>query len=72
MKPLADPPREMDFYHYFHNRRVEVLAEFLGNQGFSRALDVGAADGMLLSIGLRNVIGIDIRRAHGVTVRGFS
>ncbi len=62
---LADPGR---FYQLFHERRLEVARGLLD---WDRAisLDVGCGAGFLRSIGLLNIVGMDVRATRAVTVR---
>jgi 2-polyprenyl-3-methyl-5-hydroxy-6-metoxy-1,4-benzoquinol methylase len=62
---LPDPG---GFFQLFYERRHEVARELL-NGDRSMALDVGCAGGFLRSIGLTNIIGIDVRVTGAVTVR---
>jgi len=56
------------FGEYFHKRRLEVLRAMIGSAGHETSLDVGCGDGCLVILGLRNVVGIDVRRANGVAI----
>src|SRR5437899_3225981 len=40
----------------------------LGSAGHEASLDVGCGDGCLVILGLRSVVGIDVRRANGVAI----
>jgi SAM-dependent methyltransferase len=62
---LPDPG---GFFQLFYERRHEVARELL-NGDRSTALDVGCGGGFLRSIGLTNIIGIDVRVTGAVTVR---
>jgi len=52
----------------FHERRLEVARGLL-NGDRSISLDVGCGAGFLRSIGLTNIIGMDVRATGAVTVR---
>jgi SAM-dependent methyltransferase len=53
---------------FLHARRLEILRRLVLTRHFSSALDIGCADGLLKSLGLPGVIGLDIRRGPNVTI----
>ncbi len=58
----------IQFGVYFHNRRLEVLKQMLGNLRSTSALDIGCGEGYLADMGIRSVVGIDTRPTRGVAL----